>query len=70
MSRFGYLTNNGYSALGIEDFKGFLRFKVAADATLHAHFVAIDRVPRLWKRTPAVRRSGSPTASRRTTVRS
>ncbi len=27
MSRFGYLTNNGYSALGIEDFKGFLRFK-------------------------------------------
>jgi hypothetical protein len=56
MSHFGYLTNNGYSALGIEDFKGFLRFKIAADATLHAHFVAIDRVPRRWKRTA----SGAP----------
>ncbi|HEY6511211.1 MAG TPA: hypothetical protein VI032_04495 [Burkholderiaceae bacterium] len=52
MSRFGYLTNNGYSALGIEDFKGFLRFRIAADATLHAHFVAIDQVPRQWKATP------------------
>jgi len=51
MSYFGYLTNNGYSALGIQDFKGFLRFKIAADATLHAHFVAIDRVPRGWKKT-------------------
>jgi hypothetical protein len=51
MSYLGYLTNNGYSALGIEDFKGFLRFKIAPDATLHAHFVAIDRVPRSWRRT-------------------
>ena len=49
MSWFGFLTNNGYSALGIQDYKGFLRFKVAADASLHAHFVAIDRVPRRWK---------------------
>lgn len=56
MSRCGYLTNNGYSALGIEDFKGFLRFQITADATLHAHFVAIDRVPRSWKRTA----SGAP----------
>ena len=56
MSYFGYLTNNGYSALGIQDFKGFLRFKIDADATLHAHFVAIDRVPRRWKRTA----SGAP----------
>jgi hypothetical protein len=50
MSTLGYLTNNGYSALTIEDFKGFLRFKIAPDATLRAHFVAIDRVPRRWKR--------------------
>ena len=56
MSHFGYLTNNGYSALGIQDFKGFLRFKIDAGATLHAHFVAIDRVPRCWKRTA----SGAP----------
>ncbi|HSC00036.1 MAG TPA: hypothetical protein VLE45_08980, partial [Burkholderiaceae bacterium] len=51
MSWFGFLTNNGYSALGIEDFKGFLRCRIAADGRLHAHFIAIDRVPRRWKAT-------------------
>ncbi|HEU5294785.1 MAG TPA: hypothetical protein VFU71_08340 [Burkholderiaceae bacterium] len=50
MSYLGFLTNNGYSALAIEDFKGFLRCRITADGALHAHFLAIDRVPRLWKR--------------------
>jgi hypothetical protein len=48
MSRAGLLTNNGYSALGIQDFKGFLRFRVAADGRLDASFVALDSVPRRW----------------------
>lgn len=53
MSRFGFLTNNGYSALGIEDFKGFLRFKLACDGTMTAHFIAIRQVPKRWERTDA-----------------
>jgi hypothetical protein len=57
MSVFGHLTNNGFSALAIQDFKGFLRFRIDADATLHAHFVAIDEVPRSWRRSTA---SGAP----------
>ena len=48
ISRFGYMTNNGYSALRIQDYKGFLRFKLAANGTLSGHFIAIDRVPRKW----------------------
>lgn len=57
MSRAGLLTNNGYSALGIQDFKGFLRFRVAADGRLDASFVALDAVPRRWY---PVGRAGEP----------
>lgn len=49
MSRLGYLTNNGYSALGIQDYKGFLRFRIATDGVMTAYFVALKRVPRRWK---------------------
>ncbi len=52
MSRAGLLTNNGYSALGIQDFKGFLRLRIAADGRLDAVFVALDRVPRRWVTPP------------------
>jgi hypothetical protein len=52
MSALGYLTNNGYSALGIEDYKGFLRFRVTASGRLDAFFVAIPQVPRQWRTTP------------------
>lgn len=52
MSYRGFLTNNGYSALGIQDFKGFLRMKIDADGRLTAYFIAIDRVPRRWVRNP------------------
>lgn len=48
MSRLGFLTTNGFSALALQDFKGFLRFRISPDGALHGHFVAIDRVPRLW----------------------
>lgn len=50
MSLLGCLTNNGYSALGIEDYKGFLRFKITANGDLVARFVALKVVPRRWKR--------------------
>jgi hypothetical protein len=48
MSWLGFLTNNGYSALGVEDYKGFLRFRVTPSGRLDAYFIAIDRVPRKW----------------------
>jgi len=53
MSRLGLLTNNGYAALGGQDHKGFLRFRIDARGELTAWFVALDRVPRRWKRNPA-----------------
>ncbi len=48
MSRLGFLTTNGFSALALQDFKGFLRFHISADGALHGYFVAIDQVPRVW----------------------
>lgn len=50
MCRLGLLTNNGYSALDGQDHKGFLRFRIAPDGGLQAFFIAIDRVPRRWRR--------------------
>lgn len=53
MSRWGFLTNNGYSALGIQDFKGFLRMRIdCTTGALTTHFIAIDRVPRRWASNP------------------
>ncbi len=48
MSWFGWLTTNGYSALGLQDFKGFLRFKISPDGALHGYFVALEEVPKVW----------------------
>jgi hypothetical protein len=48
MSWLGWLTNNGYSALAMQDYKGFLRCKISPDGQLHAYFVAIDQVPKAW----------------------
>jgi hypothetical protein len=48
MSRLGFLTTNGFSALALQDFKGFLRFQISADGALRGYFVAIDQVPRVW----------------------
>ena len=53
MSWSGYLTNNGYSALRIEDYKGFLRFRIDSSGKLWASFVALRTVPREWKRSEA-----------------
>jgi hypothetical protein len=48
MSRLGFLTTNGFSALALQDFKGFLRFHISADGALQGYFVAIDQVPKVW----------------------
>jgi hypothetical protein len=48
MSRLGFLTTNGFSALALQDFKGFLRLCINADGALQAYFVAIDQVPKVW----------------------
>ncbi len=48
MSRLGFLTTHGFSALALQDCKGFLRFRISADGALHGAFIAIDRVPRVW----------------------
>ncbi|MDR7270085.1 hypothetical protein J2X20_002743 [Pelomonas saccharophila] len=50
MCRLGLLTNNGYAALDGQDHKGFLRFRIDAAGELTAWFIAIDRVPRRWRR--------------------
>ncbi|KQV96682.1 hypothetical protein [Pelomonas sp. Root1237] len=50
MCRLGLLTNNAYSALDGQDHKGFLRFRITPDGSMQAFFIAIDRVPRRWRR--------------------
>lgn len=45
---FGRHANEAFSALAIEDWKNFLRFKITADG-LTIYPVGIDRVPRKWK---------------------
>jgi len=59
MSWRGYLTNNGYSALRIEDYKGFLRFRIDHTGKLWASFVALRTVPRKWNRSTATDKSES-----------
>ena len=53
MSWCGLLTNNGYSALGIQDYKGLLRFRISAEGIMFGYFIGIDRVPRTWSTSPA-----------------
>jgi hypothetical protein len=55
MSWLGYLTNNGYSAVDGQDHKGFLRFRIDKDGGLTAWFIALDRVPRRWRRNEGAR---------------
>ncbi len=52
LSGLGFLTNNGFSALALQDYKGFLRMRISPDGTLHGYFIALDRVPRQWREGP------------------
>ena len=45
---FGQLTNNASGAIAVQDYKGFLRFRITADA-LEAHYLACDTVSKQWK---------------------
>jgi hypothetical protein len=46
----GMHRNEAYSSLRIQDWKGFLRFRIRADGGLEMRFVGIDKVPRTWNR--------------------
>ncbi len=43
--------NEAFSALAVEDWKSFLRFKVSADGNLTIYPIGIRRVPRKWEPT-------------------
>jgi hypothetical protein len=45
-----------FSALRIEDWKGFLRMRICPDGELDVYFIGIERVPRSWRELE----SGSP----------
>lgn len=47
---FGRHANESFSALHIEDFKQWLRLRITPDGELTVHAIAIDRVPRSWRR--------------------
>ena len=53
LNLFGRHLNESFSALRIEDWKGFLRIRVSPDGLLEGFFFGIDRVPRRWRRNPA-----------------
>jgi hypothetical protein len=46
---FGRHGNEAFSSLRIQDYKQWLRFKVAADGTLTVYAIGIDRVARHWR---------------------
>jgi hypothetical protein len=46
----GRHSNEAFSALRIQDFKQWLRLKIAPDGTLTIYSIAIDTVPRHWRK--------------------
>jgi hypothetical protein len=52
MARLGYLTNNAFSALGHEGYKGFLRFKIDPQGNLHGYMIGTDKVCKRWQLNP------------------
>jgi hypothetical protein len=46
---FGRHGNEAFSSLRIQDYKQWLRLRIAADGSLTIHAIGIDRVPRRWK---------------------
>ncbi len=47
---FGRHANEAFSSLHIEDYKQWLRLRITPDGELTLHALAIDRVPRAWRR--------------------
>ena len=47
---FGRHSNEAFSSLHIEDFKNWVRLRITPDGELSLYAMAIDRVPRSWRR--------------------
>ncbi len=47
---FGRHSEEAFSSLHIEDWKNFLRLRITPHGELTLHAIAIDRVPRFWRR--------------------
>ena len=52
MSWLGYLTNNAFSPMSNQNYKGFLRFRIDASGDLHGYMIGCDKVPKRWKLNP------------------
>lgn len=48
VARFGGLTNNAFSAIAHQGYKGFLRFRIDSKGTLHGYMIGTDKVPQRW----------------------
>ena len=48
VARFGGLTNNAFSAIAHQGYKGFLRFRIDSEGTLHGYMIGTDKVPQRW----------------------
>jgi len=57
---FGEHANESFSALRVQDWKGFLRMKICSDGSLDIYFVGIERVPRRWKKEATAPEAGGP----------
>jgi hypothetical protein len=46
------LLNDAFSAIGIEDYKNFLRFKITPDGSLHIYAIGLRQVVKKWRLNP------------------
>lgn len=53
MAYFGLQTNNAFSPLACQKYKGFLRFKIDSQGNLHGYMLGTDEVPQRWVMTAA-----------------
>lgn len=49
MSWLGYLTNNAFSPMSNQNYKGFLRFRIDEKGDLYGYMIGCDKVPKRWK---------------------
>lgn len=48
VARFGGLANNAFSPIAHQGYKGFLRFRIDSQGTLHGYMIGTDHVPQRW----------------------
>lgn len=48
VARFGGLANNAFSPIAHQGYKGFLRFRIDSEGTLHGYMIGTDHVPQRW----------------------